>query len=133
MQLGFMLQHRSIAVDFTLCHTNEQHQRSNIIKSFIKIVNKETPAYLQNLLPKQIGEVRPNSRQADNFFLYKTRTETFRKSFFPSSVKIWNNTPAIERDTDFIKTNMSKKSTDLFNFGSRNTNIKHAQLRLQCI
>ena len=27
---------------------------------------------------------------------------------------------------------MSKKANDLFNFGRRDVNIKHAQLRLQC-
>ena len=102
------------------------------LKNLIKIVNKECPSYLQNLLPKQIHEVRPNSRQPDNFFLLKTRTETFRKSFIPSAVKLWNNTPATERNIDFIKASMCRKSEDLYNFGSRHLNVKHAQLRLNC-
>ena len=102
------------------------------LKHFIKIVNKECPSYLQNLLPRQICEVRPNSRHPDNFFLCKSRTETFRKSFIPAAVKLRNNTPAKERNIDFIKTSMCRKSKDLYNFGSRCLNIKHSQLRLNC-
>ncbi len=41
---------------------------------------------------------RPQSRNADKFILPKTRTETFKSSFLPSTVKLWNMTPAYIRD-----------------------------------
>ena len=57
----------------------------NKICNFIKIINNETPQYLRDLLPEKVGILRPESRKADNYQLLKTRTETFRKSFIPSS------------------------------------------------
>ena len=38
------------------------------LKNFLKIINKEFPVYLQELSPKRIGDVRPQSRYPDNFY-----------------------------------------------------------------
>ena len=48
------------------------------LKNFFKIINNETPEFLRSLLPKRIGDVRPQSRNPDNYYTVKARTETFR-------------------------------------------------------
>ena len=61
------------------------------LKIIIKIINNDTPNYLKALLPQTAVEKRPNSRYPDNYCLVKARTETFRSSFIPSSIRLWNN------------------------------------------
>ena len=54
------------------------------LKNFIKkIINKESPTSLQDLIPKRIVDVRPQSRYHDNFYPVKSRIETLRQSFYP--------------------------------------------------
>ena len=38
------------------------------LKNFYKIINNETPEFLRSLLPKRIGDVRPQSRNPDNYY-----------------------------------------------------------------
>ena len=102
------------------------------LKNFVKIVNNETPDYLKSLLPQRIGDVRDNSRHPDNYYLIKTRTETFRSSFLPSSINLWNNATWEQRSPDFIKESMKSRGNELLNYGKRKENIKHAQMRLKC-
>ena len=101
-------------------------------KQLLKMSNKETPPYLCNLLPEKIGQSRPNSRFPDNYLLPKMRTETFKKSFIPSTITMWNNLTLSKRNFDSI-TNMCKfEPNDVYYFGNRLLNIKHAQLRMHC-
>ena len=52
-----------------------------------KIMNNETPQYLQTLIPEKIGTKRPQSRNPDNFYTMRVRIESYRLSFIPSSVR----------------------------------------------
>ena len=118
--------------DETNWQTLAKRRESIKLKNFVKIVNNEAPPYLTSLLPKQFGEIRPNSRYPHNYAQYKTRTETFRTSFFPSCVTLWNNNLPEQRTIEYITGSMKCKSEELFNFGARSENIKHAQMRLCC-
>ena len=102
------------------------------LKSLIKIACNETPQYLQNLLPPKIGESRPSSRYADNYQLVKCRTETFKKSFIPSAVKLWNTLPFNKRNLLYAKELSEALPNIIFYEGSRELNVKHAQLRMHC-
>ena len=102
------------------------------LKRLIKIANNEAPQYLQNLLPPKIGESRPSSHYADNYQLVKCRTETFKKSFIPSAVKEWNTLPCNQRNLAYTKEISESSPNILFCEGSRELNVKHAQLRMQC-
>ena len=110
----------------------EQRRKQIKLKSLIKVINKETPKYLQDLLPYKIGMKRENSRQPDNFFNMMSRTEKFRSSFIPSAIRMWNNTNNNERSIQYIKSYMNCKSSQLFNYGCRKYGIIHAQMRMQC-
>ena len=104
----------------------------NKLKYFIKIVNNDVPVYVRNLLPKMIGTNRPMSRNADNFYLPKSRTETFRSSFIPATTKLWNNSLPEQRTIEYTKQEMSIKPNKLYYLGNRKVNVQHAQLRMHC-
>ena len=100
------------------------------MKYLLKIINGDTPEYLQTLLPQKVGDIRPSSRNANNFKLVKARTETFRQSFIPSVVKQWNSLSEDKRLNACDGVKIEKK---LYYYeGNRDVNIKHAQLRMQC-
>ena len=90
------------------------------------------PTYLSNLIPKKIGKERPNSRFPDNYLLSKVRTETFRQSFVPSTLSIWNNLPTDKQNLESVQDSCKFEPKKLFYFGNRLLNIKHAQLRMHC-
>ena len=49
-------------------------------KNFIIIINKESPVYLQDLIPKRIGDIRPQSRYPDNFYTVKSELKPLGKA-----------------------------------------------------
>ena len=102
------------------------------LKNFIKIINKESPVYLQDLIPKRIGDIRPQSRYPDNFYTVKSRIETFRKSFIPSAVSLWNSLKDSDRTLTYADSLLKKTTPPLLYYGSRTNNYKHAQLRMKC-
>ena len=102
------------------------------MKNFIKIINKDTPEYLQSLIPQKLGDVRPQSRNSDNYYPVKARTETFKNSFIPSTVKIWNSLDNGKRNLAYCGSLMQNIKSDLLHYGNRISNIKHSQLRMQC-
>ena len=102
------------------------------LKNFIKIINKESTVYLQDLIPKRIGDIRPQSRYPDNFYTVKSRIETFRKSFIPSAVNLWNSLKDSDRTLTYADSLLKKTRPPLLYYGSRTNNYKHAQLRMKC-
>ena len=57
-----------------------------------KIINQISPKYLVKLLPDTVDERTCRSlRSGDNLTLFSCRTEKFKQSFFPSTVKLWNS------------------------------------------
>ena len=102
------------------------------LKNFIKIINKDTPEYLQTLIPHKIGDVRPQSRNGNNYYPVKARTETFKNSFIPSTIKIWNSLDNCKRNLAYCSSLMKNTKSQLLYYGNRVSNIKHAQLRMQC-
>ena len=107
-------------------------RKGNKLKQFLKILTKETPEYLQNLIPAKIGTIRPQSRNPDNFYYVRARTETFRNSFIPSAVRLWNSLSVKDRTFTYCKEIMKQVKFPLFYHGGRVNNIKHAQLRMLC-
>ena len=57
-----------------------------------KIVNKTAPSYLIEILPNTVNtKTRYPLRNSNNVMQFQTRTEKFRKSFFPACINQWNN------------------------------------------
>ena len=107
-------------------------RKGNILKQFLKIINDDTPAYLKSLIPGKIGTDRPQSRNADNFSIMKSRTETFKNSFIPSAVSLYNTCNIGNRSLEHCKNISSQSKNPLYYHGKRSNNIKHSQLRMHC-
>ena len=60
---------------------------------FYKIMNGKTPAYLANLLPQNAVCERYNLRHVVNKTCVKSRLRAYEMSYFPSTIKCWNNLP----------------------------------------
>jgi hypothetical protein len=102
------------------------------LKCFINIGDIKTPEYLKSLLSDKIGDTRPASRYADNFYAFKSRTERYRTSFIPSATIMWNDLKLENRSTEYIKQQLSHQPILLYYEGTRSANVKHAQLRMNC-
>ena len=102
------------------------------LKNFLKIMSNEIPQYLQSLIPEKIGTKRPQSRNPDNFYSMRSRIETYRLSFIPSSVRLYNSLDIVDRSFEYANSLMKRPSPLLFYHGSRSSGIKHAQLRMKC-
>ena len=107
---------------------------------YFKIVNNFCPSYLTELLPFQVSERTNYSlRTASNYSLFSSRTERFKKSFFPSTTKLWND---ISLDVRYLNSIGSFKRAllslfnvpslnSLYNFAiDRKNAIIHTRLRL---
>ena len=66
-----------------------------------KIINNEAPEYLTNLLPNRVGEqTHYHLRNNQNFEVPYSRLCSYENSFFPSTLRLWN-------DLDFATRNSS--------------------------
>ena len=102
-----------------------------------KIVNKIAPQYLQNLLPQTVNDrSKYNVRSNSKLTVIPARTVSFGKSFFPSTVRLWNELPVATRKSESVEEFKSKlqsnktKVNNLFYIGNRKENIILAQLRM---
>ena len=104
-----------------------------------KILNGIAPEYLQSLVPPRVQDATSrNLRNANDFRNFRTNTNLFYESFFPSTIRAWNELP------DGIKTSPSvasfkfrlnrelRKPPKYFNTGTRQGQILHARLRMEC-
>ena len=57
-----------------------------------KIINNDAPSYLTSLLPHRVNEISNyNLRDNENFEIPFLRLCSFETSFFPSTLKLWND------------------------------------------
>ena len=122
------------------CWPTLADRRKNVkLAHMHKIINKNVPSYLSDILPPKVGDaVEYGLRNRCNFIPIACRTEKLRKSFIPDGLRLWNDLEAEVRSIEDIPEfknrlkDVSTKSFKLFNFGERHLNIIHSQLRLQC-
>ena len=69
--------------------------------NFHKYFSCKSPSYLYSIIPKVNNESQ--TRQRDNIPLLKTRTDTFKYSYFPYCIKEWNKIDIITRNLSFTK------------------------------
>ena len=62
----------------------------------------------------------------------RSRIETYRLSFIPSSVRLYNSLDIVDRSFEYANSLMKRPSPSLFYHGLRSSGIKHAQLRMKC-
>lgn len=105
------------------------------------IMHNRAPPYLQEHIPQTVQERthgRYNLRTNRNLSQPAARTETFKKSYFPTMVTTWNNSDptltSIPSRTTLRNTldHDIPKHNPYFNFGRRKFNIVMARMRMEC-
>ena len=131
---------------YTECNWQSLSSRRDIhvLKMMYRIINNLTPSYLSNILPPKIGNnVSYNMRNAHNFNLPVMRTESFKQSFIPRGIKLWNSLELNTRNStslssfnyEITKAKYNKiilMKSKLYAFGKRFTNVMHSRLRVGC-
>lgn len=108
-----------------------------------KIINDNVPSYLKDLMPDRINETTAyNLRNSDNYEIPFTRLCSFETSYFPSTLKSWNDLDTQIRTLPTLKqfkSNIRKKSdmhTDKLNnylmAGERKFNVILTRIRHKC-
>ena len=104
-----------------------------------KIVNNDVPSYLLDLLSDRVNETNIyNLRNNTDFVIPFTRLCSYESSFFPSTLKLWNNLDTPIRNLHTLpqfKTNIKtirEKIADHTIFGERRHNIILTRIRHRC-
>ena len=95
-----------------------------------KIVNNESPSYLSDLLPNRVDQATNyNLRNSENFQVPFSRLCSFDSSFFPATLRLWNNldlsirnssTP-VEFKAKLRNQDQKDKANDILSIGEKNT------------
>ncbi len=118
-------------------------RKANKLVTMHKIVNGVVPTYLSdilvNLCGKEEGTRRYNTRCCVNLRVPRCRTERFKRSFFPSSISLWNDLPVSISNAKTLQAFKHSISSFLpppskpppwFSVGRRLPNVLHTRLRL---
>ncbi|MCG7879605.1 MAG: reverse transcriptase family protein, partial [Candidatus Thiodiazotropha endolucinida] len=119
--------------------TLQERRTKHKLVILYKIFNGLTPDYLSDILPPLVRDANPyNLRNANNIQSMRTRTNLFFNSFFPSTIRAWNDLSEDIRAASSVasfkyRLNRNiKKPPKYFNAGSRIGQILHARLRMEC-
>ena len=104
-----------------------------------KIIKNETPSYLNDLLPSLVNDVSNyNLRNNTNYDLPFCRLCSYETSYFPSTLKLWND---LITETCNIPTLLQFKSSiqhqplrvgEHLSVGERKYNINLTRIRHRC-
>ena len=117
----------------------EERRNLHKLLFFHKIVHGNAPTYLTALVPQQVGEFsRYPLRNNSNLATFRTRLDTFYKSFFPSTVREWNlldlNIRSTQEYSEFKHHLLlnSPQPNPIYYVGDRKLNVIHARIRMKC-
>ena len=101
-----------------------------------KIVNALSPKYLQETLPRQ-SNVHYSFRNNRNIQQFLCKKDFFYESFFPSSIRLWNNLNFNLRDIQSLnefKSKLNRKISKNFNkaclWHTANSAVQHSRMRM---
>ena len=104
-----------------------------------KIIKNETPSYMNDLLPSLVSDVSNyNLRNNTNYDLPFCRLRSYETSYFPSTLKLWND---LNTETRNIPTLLQFKSSirhqpprvgEYLSVGERKYNIVLTRIRHRC-
>ncbi len=108
-----------------------------------KIVHGLSPNYLLELLPPTTAERNPYAiRERDMYTLIPSRTEAFRNSYIPNTIRDWNILPEDIRNSPSVQSFKSQlhKTEEFslarppawYSYGARHPNISLARMRNKC-
>ena len=71
-----------------------QRRNEHKLINFFKIISGLSPDYLAELLPQRVGDnLQYTLRYHNDFVTPLCRLDVYKKSFFPSSIALWNSLP----------------------------------------
>ena len=119
----------------------ECRQNAKLILMY-KIVHNNAPSYLIDYIP-QFPPTASNysTRNRPSLYSFCARTSLFDKSFFPSTIRLWNQLSNDVRNSPNVNLFKAKLRTVikcpvrhnvLYNHGPRYWAIRHARLRMGC-
>ena len=110
-----------------------------MIVMLFKIKNHISPNYLFELLPQQnAAYISYSLRNNNNIKLPITNREAFRRSFFPTAIRLWNRLNLNIRNSTSLyifKQSLKKEYPEkpiMYYYGKRWASVHHARLRMQC-
>jgi hypothetical protein len=75
-----------------ICFTLSTRRKVKKLLLFYKIVNKEAPDYLYELVPPLVAaNVNYNLRNSHNIHLPFNRLSVYQNSYFPCTIQAWNS------------------------------------------
>ena len=122
-------------------YTLARRRETTNLTLMYKLVNKLTPEPLYSIISGTPDPGTPTyiTRQQFDLSRFRARTDLFDKSFFPSTVRLWNELPMDVRNSTSplaFKSKITKqivrpiKFPELYNFGVRFVAVLHTRLRL---
>ena len=108
---------------------------------FYKIINNLTSNYLQEFLPPLVQDGNPyRLRNSSDIRTIHTNTNLFYNSFYPSTIREWNNLAQEIKDASSVasfKYQLNRETRNrappkYYSAGSRKGQILHARLRMRC-
>ncbi|MCG8048301.1 MAG: reverse transcriptase family protein [Candidatus Thiodiazotropha endolucinida] len=125
--------------DDTGWETLEARREKQKLIIFYKMINGLAPTYLNQLVPGLVQDQSQYSlRNANNMSFIHANSALYYNSFLPSVTRAWNNLPTEIRNSTSVtqfKYRLAEhinKPPSWFDFGSRNAQIYHTRLRLEC-
>ena len=119
--------------------TLQERRSKHKLVIFYKIINGLTPDYLSDLLPPIVQDnVTYNLRNANNMRSLRARTNLYFNSFFPSTIRAWNELPDETKGASTVSAfkyqlNKHKKPPPMyFHAGTRKGQILHTRIRMEC-
>ena len=107
--------------------------------TYYKILNNESPKYLSDLLPDRVNErTTINLRNSQNTSRIGSRTETFLNTFFPRTIREFNELPNDFKQSTSLAQFKSKLNADRitvkpwFSVGNRALSMIHSRMRMHC-
>ena len=97
------------------------------------------PTYRLDIIPPHINEtIDYPLRNADHFQNFRSNSNLFHESFFPSTIRAWNNLPNEIKESTSVSAFKFQSNKNLpkprkyFNVGSRLGQVLQARLRMEC-
>ncbi|KAK3083103.1 hypothetical protein FSP39_014041 [Pinctada imbricata] len=118
--------------------TLEQRREQHKLIQVYKIINGLTPDFLCDLLPQQFSDRHSYpTRNSSNYSYLPSKTSFHYYSFFPSSIRLWNNLDPDIRTLKSLKEFKHKivnkiKIPEYYHVGTRPGQIYHTRIRMRC-
>ena len=116
-----------------------QHRKERKLTTLYKIIHGLAPSYLTDLLPQTIASnLGYNLRNRQDYIEPRCRLELYKRSFFPSSISLWNSLQIEIRAIDSLnsfKKVISKEVSKVpshYLSGERKWSVVHARIRNGC-